>query len=703
MTISNTTTQTAGSNGNGATTSFPFTFSVEAYGAVSQSDQVQVIRETIATGAEEVLTSGFTISFNANQNSNPGGSVVFDTAPASGVKIWIRSNPSFLQATDYQNQGGFLMETVEDQADQQQRQINWLRAALLKAPRVGIQAGSSFDGEIAGDLLSGGIPQVKSDLSGYEWVQNNGSSNVVTAAGSTTARSLADRFAEYVRPEDFGAVGDGTTDDTTAVQAALDSMSAGDCLLLRPGAVYSVQNVKLPTLTAVYTGSTGIVCVGGRATIKARSGGDNDYLVAGKKWITATKTDFSNEPWHFENVIFDANSIAEWAVILKTYWGRYLNCDFINGTVGGCKLTRQNQDGSAIDSGALNPENFFIGCRFYNSGTYNFRNEGTAADDTAASTDCWLADCAFDGEATTDYNIYMGTCAGWKIRGNHTYASTVAGFRAVSMGMGADIAGNEFEDLVIIGDVGGFGFARFGPGNYLRTGLRFDGEDDTGAEVLEVASNAFHQIVGGAKAQCTLNDNARSAKRLIGVNNIFQHATPYVRGGSAAGVLEVIGGYSVDAGANLGHCLFDDSATEGPFDDVTRNSSSSASNDSVGVRRFMARNSNGALFEVGGARGVIGSPTAGAENCRIEHFVTRGGVRVVQFVFGAGIYGSGLSDPGAGALNLSTAYYINNTKVVGAQGAAVADASGGATVDTEARAALNALLARLRAHGLIAT
>lgn len=45
------------------------------------------------------------------------------------------------------------------------------------------------------------------------------------------------------------------------------------------------------------------------------------------------------------------------------------------------------------------------------------------------------------------------------------------------------------------------------------------------------------------------------------------------------------------------------------------------------------------------------------------------------------------------------------TKVVGAQGAAVADAAGGVVVDIEARAALNGLLARVRAatgHGLIA-
>ena len=46
---------------------------------------------------------------------------------------------------------------------------------------------------------------------------------------------------------------------------------------------------------------------------------------------------------------------------------------------------------------------------------------------------------------------------------------------------------------------------------------------------------------------------------------------------------------------------------------------------------------------------------------------------------------------------------INGQKVVGAQEAAIADATGGATVDTEARAAVNAVLAALRNHGLIAT
>lgn len=54
------------------------------------------------------------------------------------------------------------------------------------------------------------------------------------------------------------------------------------------------------------------------------------------------------------------------------------------------------------------------------------------------------------------------------------------------------------------------------------------------------------------------------------------------------------------------------------------------------------------------------------------------------------------------AFNAGTAFFVAGTKVVGVQQAAVADASGGAIIDAECRAALNSLLAKLRTHGLIA-
>ena len=55
------------------------------------------------------------------------------------------------------------------------------------------------------------------------------------------------------------------------------------------------------------------------------------------------------------------------------------------------------------------------------------------------------------------------------------------------------------------------------------------------------------------------------------------------------------------------------------------------------------------------------------------------------------------------AATAAVGLYINGTKVVGVQGGFIADPTGGATTDAEARTAINSILDVLIAHGLIAS
>jgi len=57
---------------------------------------------------------------------------------------------------------------------------------------------------------------------GYAQTVNLADNSLVTATGSTTPRTLANRFSDVINVLDFGATGNGITDDTTAIQSACD-------------------------------------------------------------------------------------------------------------------------------------------------------------------------------------------------------------------------------------------------------------------------------------------------------------------------------------------------------------------------------------------------------------------------------------------------------------------------------------------------
>jgi hypothetical protein len=69
------------------------------------------------------------------------------------------------------------------------------------------------------------------------------SPSTVTPTGTTTARTLANLFGDIVSVKDFGAIGNGTTDDTSAFQAAMNyATSNTNVSIYIPSGYYKITN-----------------------------------------------------------------------------------------------------------------------------------------------------------------------------------------------------------------------------------------------------------------------------------------------------------------------------------------------------------------------------------------------------------------------------------------------------------------------------
>lgn len=84
------------------------------------------------------------------------------------------------------------------------------------------------------------LPQWRTN--GSRWNGVAPSALEITATGSTTARTLAARAADVANVLDFGAVGNGSTNDYAAVQAAADSLTSGGILYFPGGKTYKVNS-----------------------------------------------------------------------------------------------------------------------------------------------------------------------------------------------------------------------------------------------------------------------------------------------------------------------------------------------------------------------------------------------------------------------------------------------------------------------------
>lgn len=119
------------------------------------------------------------------------------------------------------------------------RMLHELRAGdklsfQIFANNVGVLVDGASIKAVSGQGLS-----VKVDNETLETSDTGVAIKPITSTGSTTPRDIRDRFSDVINVKDFGAVGDGVTDDTAAIQAAANIPNS---TIYFPDGVYCISD-----------------------------------------------------------------------------------------------------------------------------------------------------------------------------------------------------------------------------------------------------------------------------------------------------------------------------------------------------------------------------------------------------------------------------------------------------------------------------
>mgnify|MGYP003652251485 CR=1 FL=1 len=220
---------------------------------------------TYAAGTTTPLATYTTISGNI-ANSNP---IVLDAAGRTPQEIWITVGFGYK----------FVLKNASDSQIGSYDNIpsNALPPFANDASSVAYEQGY----QVTAGAFVVGKSYLITAVGNTNFVSIGAASNTVgvyftaTGAGSGTgtaqlSRTVQAKFRDSISVKDFGATGDGTTDDTNAILAAIAGMPSDGSNLLFPQGTYIVNSDNVNGLR--FSGKTNFAVEGYGATIKVKDG-----------------------------------------------------------------------------------------------------------------------------------------------------------------------------------------------------------------------------------------------------------------------------------------------------------------------------------------------------------------------------------------------------------------------------------------------
>jgi len=255
MSISSETRKAGPYDGNDSTTDFAFAFKVFA-----ESD-LRVITTTAGVETVQALTTNYTVSLNADQNTSPGGTVTMLSAPATGSTLTITSDVPNTQPVNLVNLGGFYPSVINDALDRATIQIQQLEDANDRSIKIPV----SSEGSVSVELPA---PEASKYL---RW--NSGATALENAdgrGGGSSVWSLTGSDAYYTA----GNVGVGTASPTVKFEVNGNVKITGD-VALNTVSVLSSSGAPEGAVTA--TPGSLFMSSGGAAYVKTSGSGNTGW------------------------------------------------------------------------------------------------------------------------------------------------------------------------------------------------------------------------------------------------------------------------------------------------------------------------------------------------------------------------------------------------------------------------------------------
>jgi polygalacturonase len=248
MTLTSTTTKIQ-YNGDDSTVSFPITFIywLDADIKAILTDAAGV-ETTWADGKQYTLTGGEGSTGTLTVEVSPT-----DYTPAAGETLTIKSIVPNTQTTSLPLGGALPSSSIEERLDKnvrliQQRGEELDRAMLLS--EASALSNLEFPAPGAGNYIRWAADGLS--LEAVSAVNDSGS--FLQSGTGAVSRTVTSKIGEVISVKDFGATGDGVTDDTLNIQNAIDSVASGTVVYFPTGNYVITSKITIPSNTTLRGG-----------------------------------------------------------------------------------------------------------------------------------------------------------------------------------------------------------------------------------------------------------------------------------------------------------------------------------------------------------------------------------------------------------------------------------------------------------------